>query len=99
MALCFERAGGLVAGVRLASFINDWAILEKRKSREITSTEFVQSWSGGRQATAYRRLAMFREAFPEYGEKGTPHSLGFEFPEPVAVRPKVERERRGWRTT
>jgi hypothetical protein len=81
LVLCFERTPNAFAGLRMASFINDWAIEERAQGREISVEDFAKTWSAGRRATAYTRLREFREAFPTLGPKGTPHQLGVEWPE------------------
>lgn len=89
---CLERVGGM-RGVRLASFVNDWAIEELAVGREITPLEFANSWSAGKRATAYVRLNEFRVAFGELGPSATPHHL-ITWKAPVAGHAKAER---GWR--
>jgi hypothetical protein len=74
MLVCLQRAGGF-RGVRLASFVNDWAIEEHRLGRQIGIEEFIRSWSAGKQKTAYNRQREFRAAFPELGPDATPHDL------------------------
>jgi hypothetical protein len=74
IALCLDRAGGR-RGIRLASFVNDWAIEEMHAGHEIGIEQFSRSWSEGKRITAYTRLREFRAAFPEVGPKGTPHHI------------------------
>jgi hypothetical protein len=58
---------------RLVVFIHEWAMCEAELGERVGIERFGE-WSRSRR-TAYRRLAEFREAFPELGDAGTPSNL------------------------
>ncbi len=86
MAECIGRVGTL-RGFRLASFVNDWVIEERVLGRPVGIEEFAERARSDRsRRTAHRRLVEFRQVFPEFGAKGTPHDLlaGEALPAPKA---------------
>jgi hypothetical protein len=68
---------------RLAGFIVLWALAIEDLGPELGAEAFVE-WSFESRATVYRRLADFRELFPE-----------FETPTPIAVKLLEAARRRG----
>ena len=96
MVECIDRLDGL-EGFRLATFVWAWVLME-RLDGEISIEDFAAGSIMSR-ATCYRRLATFREAFPEYGAKGTPRDLPHRLLEPAdggkgAARESLPRSRR-----
>lgn len=73
LALCVERAG-YQKGARVAQFVYEWELVIRSTRGPITAEEFAAWWKIG-NATAYRRLAEFREVFPQLGQRGMPHDL------------------------
>jgi len=89
LALCVERTGSNLRGARLAAFIVWWGTARRELGRDMTIEEYV-AWSRESRATAYRELALFRDAFApletphevlDYMER---HGLG-ELVDPVAL--------------
>lgn len=71
---CVQRAG-YVKGARIAEFVTAWVVAEALQGRPLDGPEeFAREWRGNRR-TAYRRLAEFRSAFPEFGPAGVPSQL------------------------
>jgi hypothetical protein len=81
LALCVNRVG-YREGRKVAQFIVEWEMAARSLGRNISADEFAAWWKDGR-ATAFRRLARFREAFPELGEHGKPDDL-------MTISPGVE---------
>lgn len=73
LALCINR-GGYRKGRRVAQFIFEWELVVRANAGATTVDEFASWWRVG-LATAYRRLAEFRELFPQLGPHGTPNDL------------------------
>jgi hypothetical protein len=73
LALCVNR-GGYRRGRKIAQFIAEWELAVRSNGAAIEVADFAEYW-GDHLATAYRRLAEFREAFPELGEHGKPDDL------------------------
>lgn len=73
LALCVNR-GGYRRGRKVAQFIAEWELAVRSIGREISAEEFAAWWQDHR-ATAFRKLAEFRELFPELGEHGKPDDL------------------------
>lgn len=73
LALCVNR-GGYRVGSRVAQFIFEWELCVRSVKHEVSVEEFGAWWKVDR-ATAYRRLAEFRELFPQLGERGKPSDL------------------------
>lgn len=73
LSLCVNR-GGFRKGRRVAQFIFEWELAVRGTGQDITTEEFAAWWRVG-PATPYRRLAEFRELFPELGEHGKPSQL------------------------
>lgn len=69
----------------MAQLIAEWELAVVSIGREISTEEFADYWRDHR-ATAYRRVARFRELFPELGEHGKPDDL---------MGPLLERLRQG----
>jgi hypothetical protein len=66
--ICIQRAG-LRRGPFIAEFIATWAIYdaERERSGQAPSVDaFSMWWRERTPRSAYKRLASFREAFPEY---------------------------------
>jgi hypothetical protein len=72
--LCIARAG-YVGGGRLVEFIEDWRRVVERHGGPITIEQYIED--GGRlsRRTTFRRVALFRSAFPELGDEGLPDAL------------------------
>jgi hypothetical protein len=73
LTLCVNR-GGYRHGRRVAQFIAEWELAVRSIGRNITAEEFGAWWKDS-PATAYRRLAEFRQLFPELGQHGKPDDL------------------------
>lgn len=73
LALCVKR-GGYRRGGRVAQFITEWELVVRSTGGDINTETFAAWWKEG-NATAYRRLAEFREMFPELEERGRPSDL------------------------
>lgn len=73
LALCINR-GGYRRGRRVAQFIAEWELVVRSERGDITAETFAAWWREG-NATAYRRLAEFRQLFPELGDRGRPSDL------------------------
>lgn len=58
----------------MAEFIAEWEVCVRSQRRDVSSEEFAAWWKDSR-ATTYRRLAEFREAFPQLGPHATPSAL------------------------
>jgi hypothetical protein len=82
--LCVSRAG-LVGGARLCEFVVCWAIATEDLGHDPAVTEFAAWWKEASTRTAYKRLAAFRKAFPEYD---TPAPLSG----PVVARVRLSRD-------
>ena len=71
LEVCLEAAGGDIRAIpkasRVCGFILEWAVVMKRLGHNPGIEEFGKSWkeSEKRQRTANRRLAEFRELFPD----------------------------------
>lgn len=63
---------GVVKGGRVAAFVVQWAMAEAAEGGDELKIEQVADWWGDAHRTAYRRLAEFREVFPEFS---TPHEI------------------------
>lgn len=88
IGLCIDQCG-YRRGARLAEFIAEWEVCVRSYNRDVTSEEFAAWWKDSR-ATTYRRLAEFREAFPQLGPHATPSAL---------MRPLLDRLSEGKRLT
>lgn len=73
LALCVNR-GGFRCGRRVGQFIAEWELAVRSNGAAIEVADFARYWSE-HLATAYRRLAEFRQLFPELGEHGKPDQL------------------------
>jgi hypothetical protein len=73
LALCVDRLG-YRRGARVAEFIGEWEVCVRQLGHAVSTDEFAAWWRESR-ATAYRRLAEFRESFPELGPHGKPDDL------------------------
>lgn len=73
LALCIDR-GGYRQGARVAQFITEWEVAIRKHGRDVGIDEFATWWRDSYR-TGYRRLAEFREMFPELGEHATPSAL------------------------
>lgn len=73
LALCVNK-GGYRRGRRVAQFIAEWELAVRDHGRGLSAEEFARWWRES-PATAYRRLAEFRELFPELGDHGKPDDL------------------------
>jgi len=71
---CVNRLGWR-KGPRVGRFIMTWRIAEDQLGDAITIEDFQKWWEEGSRTTAYERLAELRQAFPEYGPKGTPRDV------------------------
>lgn len=72
--LCISRAG-YVGGARLAEFIEEWRRCVEAQGQAVTIEEFI-AWTGRlSRRTTFRRVALFRQSFPELGEHGLPDAL------------------------
>lgn len=56
---------GLRRGARAIAFAITWAVTESDWGRAPTIEEYAEEW-GCSRATAFRDLALFREALPEF---------------------------------
>lgn len=65
---CVARVGWR-KGAQLAEFLSAWAIAEAELEHEVGIEEFSTWWSSSRR-TAYNRMTLFREAFPEADSPG-----------------------------
>lgn len=74
MQVVFARVGMGTDAWRLVVFVHEWAMAEAQLGERIGVERFA-AWSSDSTRTAYRRLADFREAFPELGEHGTPSNM------------------------
>lgn len=81
LALCVQK-GGIRKGRKVAQFIVEWELATRSYGRQISAEEFARWWKEG-PATTYRRLALFRELFPELGERGKPGDLITLTPAPI----------------
>jgi hypothetical protein len=73
IGLCVDR-GGYRRGARVAEFVMEWEVAVRKHAGPVTMDEFARWWKDSPR-TAYRRLAEFRDLFPELGEHGTPQDL------------------------
>ena len=69
--LCVERTGSQLRGARLAAFIVWWGQARRELGPEMTIEEYA-AWARESRPTAYRELALFREAFAPLD---TPHQV------------------------
>ena len=74
VAVCIARAGGLRAGRRMAQFITEWEVAVRANGGPVSADDFAGYWRESRM-TSFRRLAEFRNAFPELGPQAFPHAL------------------------
>lgn len=86
--LVVDRAGIGTETYRLIVFIHEWAMAEAERGERI-GIEWFAAWSPGSNRTAYRRLAEFRQAFPELGDTGTPSDM-IVWREGLPARDRVE---------
>jgi len=56
---------------RVVAFVCTWALARQELGRDLTVGEYIE-WCGEPPRTPYRRLAEFRDLWPEYG---TPNEL------------------------
>ena len=68
---CVAR-GGTISGARVQTFISCWTMASKALDKPITVAEYRDWWRVS-NGSAYRELARFRKAFPE-----------FQTPQPIA---------------
>jgi ferric-dicitrate binding protein FerR (iron transport regulator) len=72
LELCFIRAGGSTRSIaktaRVCEFIMAWVFVANELEREPSTSEFARWWkmTEKEERTAWRRLAEYRELFPEY---------------------------------
>lgn len=76
---------GLKNGTRVMAFVIAWADTEAELDREPTIEEYAAAWKVSAR-TAYRELALFREAWPEFE---SPSGL-------AALMQEVAREKLSW---
>ena len=73
LEVCLVAAGGDLRAVpkaaKVSEFILEWALATRTLGHEPGIEEFGKWWKGSEkmQRTAYRRLALFRELFPNEG--------------------------------
>lgn len=73
LEVCVGAAGGNVKSIRVGAqvceFILEWTLATKALGHDPGIEEFGRWWkqSEKEQRTAYRRLALFRELFPDEG--------------------------------
>lgn len=67
-------AFGRARGFQLYTFTEEWAVMVEAHGESIGIEDFAR-WSRLSRATAYRRLAHFRAAFPMLGPDATPEAL------------------------
>lgn len=73
-SLCFARAG-YRHGAELIEFIEEWRRAVEHNDGPVNIEEFI-GWSRRfSRRTTFRRVALFRETFPELGEDGLPDGL------------------------
>lgn len=73
IGVCVDR-GGYRRGARVAEFVMEWEVAVRKHAGPVGIEEFARWWRESRM-TAYRRLAEFRELFPELGQEATPNDL------------------------
>ena len=89
LEVCVGAAGGNVKSIRIGAqvceFILEWTIATKALGHDPGIEEFGRWWkhSEKMQRTAYRRLALFRELFPD---EGTPKRFSAVLIEAEAAR-------------
>ena len=73
LEVCLAAAGGEIRAIpkaaKVCEFILEWAVATKALGHDPGIEEFGRWWkhSEKMQRTAYRRLALFRELFPDEG--------------------------------
>lgn len=72
-AVCLQRAGSQAPQV--VEFIDDWRDCVKAHDGPVSWQGYANWTRRYTSRTAYRRLATFREAFPELGPHGSPEDL------------------------
>ena len=73
-AVCVHRAG-VREGAQLVEFVDDWRDCVTNSGGPVTWDAYRHWTRRYSQATAYRRLALFRRHFPQLGPDGTPQEL------------------------
>lgn len=74
MTVCVSRAG-YIKGGQLVEFIDDWRDCIKAHDGPVSWQGYAKWSRRYSYRTAYRRLALFRQTFPELGPEGSPEQL------------------------
>jgi len=82
--LCVKR-GGWRKGPLVAEFCAEWLLAERELGPDMLPEAFGEWWKDRDVRTAYRRIAAFRELFPELGEQAYPRDLVAEASRPPAT--------------
>jgi hypothetical protein len=60
--LCVDRAGGFRHGAKVMAFVVAWGVAREQLGHTPTVEEYAAWWKQN-ERSAYREMAMFREAF------------------------------------
>jgi len=82
LEVCIAR-GGYLRGARVAEFVIEWTIAADDLGHQPSANEFAHWWRDRSERTTWRRLAQFKQVFPE-----------FENPAPIAEQLLAEGRRR-----
>jgi hypothetical protein len=74
IAICVHRVGWRRAP-ELVQFIDDYGAFIRNKGEDLGFEDYVAWTRLYSRATAYRRLGLFRQAFPQLGPQGVPGVL------------------------
>ena len=72
--VCVDRAG-YRKGAQLVEFIDDWRECVTATGGPTTVEAYAEWTRRYSYRTAYNRLALFRQSFPQLGPSGTPEGL------------------------
>lgn len=88
--LCVARAG--LEAPRLIAFIEEWRRCVEFHDREVNIEEFIGWTRRFPRRMTFRRLRLFRDAFPQLGEDGLPSGLMGPLLDRLAVEAEAELE-------
>lgn len=65
LEVCIAR-GGLLRGALVAEFVIEWTIAAADLGHQPSVNEFAHWWRDRSERTTWRRLAAFKQVFPEF---------------------------------